>query len=86
MLWRKGVSGRSCRRGFEGSCFTLLRASEGCVASTATTGSGLGGVGSGSFGTSVALAGALDGLVHDLGWRFRLSVGVELQVVACVNS
>jgi hypothetical protein len=82
MLRRNGVSGRSCRRAFDGSCFTLLRASEGSVASTAAAGSGLGSIGSGSLGTSVALAGALDGLVHDLGWRFRLSVGVELQVVA----
>lgn len=33
---------------------------------------------------TVALATARSGLVDDLNWRFRLSVGIELRVVACV--
>jgi len=55
------------------------------LTSTAATSSGLGSVGGRGLGTSVALAGALDGLVHNLGGRLGLSVGVELQVVACVQ-
>lgn len=71
---------------FRRACFTLLRASEDSVTSTAATGSGSGSVGGGTLGTSVALAGALNGLVDDLGRRFRLSVGVELRVVAWLSS
>ena len=56
------------------------------MTSTAATGSGSGSVVGGTLGTSVALSSALDGLVDDLGRRFRLSVGVELRVVAWLSS
>lgn len=64
---------------------TLLRSGEGVTSTTATS-SGSRGILDGGFGTSVTLAGALDGLVHDLGRRLGFPVRVELRVVACTWS
>lgn len=63
---------------------TLLRAGEVIVAASTTGASGLLGVPHGALGTSIALSGAWDGLVNNLGRWLRLPVGVELWVVACV--
>lgn len=61
---------------------TLIGTREVLLPATASAGSGLIATAFRGFGTSIALARALDGLVYDLGWRLRLPVWILLRVIA----